>query len=196
MPIPVDENIESLKIYKHKHRYKDLFFALSHGVNFGGLRQNTKIDERENFINSLLTTSKDIKFHFLGINADPPKWNYDFYKEMMLCKMSLNLSRGTPLKYATSNRIATYMGNGILTFIDQKVQYQDFFTNKEMLFYKDKHDLCDQIYDIKDNIKKINLISKNGKKKYFQLFNNLILSEYILNKTLNHKSKYKYVWEK
>ena len=35
MPIPVDENIETLIIYKNKHRYKDLFFALSHGVNYG-----------------------------------------------------------------------------------------------------------------------------------------------------------------
>jgi len=28
MPIPVDRNIETLNIYKNKHRYKDLFFAL------------------------------------------------------------------------------------------------------------------------------------------------------------------------
>ena len=48
LPIPVDRNIENLKIYENKHRYKDLFFALSHGVNFGGLRKNSK-DEREVF---------------------------------------------------------------------------------------------------------------------------------------------------
>ena len=34
LPIPVDENIENLKIYEHQNRYKDVFFALSHGVNF------------------------------------------------------------------------------------------------------------------------------------------------------------------
>ena len=39
---------------------------------------------------------------------------------MMICKMSLNLSRGKPLKYASSNRIASYVGNGILTFIDER----------------------------------------------------------------------------
>ena len=45
--------IEYLKIYNHKHRYKDLFFALSHGVNFGGLRNNAN-DEREVFLKNLL----------------------------------------------------------------------------------------------------------------------------------------------
>ena len=114
----------------------------------------------------------------------------------MLCKMSLNLSRGTPLKYASSNRIASYMGNGILTFIDEKVGYQDFFNRTEMLFYKDINDLCNQIYDIKNDLKKINQISKKGKKKYFDIFNNLIVSGYILKKSLDHDSKQKYVWDK
>ncbi len=55
---------------------------------------------------------------------------------MMICKMSLNLSRGNALKYATSNRLASYMGNGILTFIDKKTQYGDFFDESEMCFYE------------------------------------------------------------
>ena len=46
LPIPVDENIENLKIYEHVNRYKDVFFALSHGVNFGKLKKG-KTDERE-----------------------------------------------------------------------------------------------------------------------------------------------------
>ena len=123
IPIPVDENIETLNIYQNKYRYKDLFFALSHGVNYGSLRKGAR-DERETFITKLLDIGKNIKFHFLGLNNEQPKWNYDLYREMMICKMSLNLSRGTPLKYATSNRLASYVGNGILTFIDKKTQCQ------------------------------------------------------------------------
>ncbi len=195
LPIPVDENIETLNIFKYKHRYKDLFFALSHGVNFGGLRKKSN-DERELFLNKLLKKDKNIKFHILGINNDAPKWNYDLYKEMLICKMSLNLSRGKPLKYASSNRIASYMGNGILTFIDEKVKYGDFFNENEMLFYKNENDLCEKILDIKDDINKINKISKNGKKKYFNIFNNLIISDFIISESLETTPKYKYVWSK
>ncbi len=193
LPIPADKNIENLNIYENKHRYKDLFFALSHGVNFGGLRKKSN-DERESFLKKLLKDNTEIKFHILGINNDAPKWNYELYKEMIICKMSLNLSRGKPLKYASSNRIASYMGNGILTFIDEKVKYQDFFNKNEMLFYKNEKDLSDQILDIKDDINKINRISKNGKRRYFEIFNNLIVSDFITNKSLNTNSKHKYVW--
>ena len=41
--------------------------------------------------------------------------------------MGLNLSRGKPTKYYSSNRIASIMGNGLLTFIDKKVQNESFF---------------------------------------------------------------------
>tara|TARA_B110001450_G_scaffold255248_1_gene282321 strand:+ start:304 stop:2403 length:2100 start_codon:yes stop_codon:yes gene_type:complete len=195
LPIPVDKNIETLKIYENKHRYKDLFFALSHGVNFGGLRRETN-DEREAFLKKLLNSSDNINFHILGINKDKPKWNYDFYKEMMICKMSLNLSRGKPLKYATSNRIASYMGNGILTFINEKVKFQELFSNDEMVFYKNENDLIEKIIDLKDDLSKINKISKNGKKRYFEIFNNQIISDSIISKTLNISPKYNYAWEK
>ncbi len=193
LPIPVDDNIETLNIYKNKYRYKDLFFALSHGVNFGGLRKKSN-DEREIFLKKILKKDKFIKFHILGINNDAPKWNYDLYKEMLICKMSLNLSRGKPLKYASSNRIASYMGNGILTFIDERVKFRDFFNENEMLFYKNEKDLCEKILNIKDDIEKINKISRNGKLKYFKIFNNLIISDFILNKSLGTNAKYKYVW--
>jgi len=195
LPIPVDENIENLRIYEHKFRYKDLFFALSHGVNFGGLRKNSN-DEREIFLKKIMSRGKGINFHILGINRDKPKWNYDFYKEMMICKMSLNLSRGKPLKYASSNRIASYMGNGILTFINEKVKFQELFNKNEMVFYKDEDDLISKVLELKDDIVKINKISKNGRNKYFKIFNNLVVSDSIISKSFGTTPKFRYAWEK
>ena len=195
LPIPVDENIENLKIYENKYRYKDLFFALSHGVNFGGLRKKSN-DEREVFLKNILDKGKGINFHILGINNDEPKWNYDFYNEMMICKMSLNLSRGKPLKYASSNRIASYVGNGILTFINEKVKFQEIFSENEMVFYKNENDLIEKINDLKNDMNRINKISKNGRDKYFRIFNNQIVSDSILSKVFQRTPYNKYAWEK
>ena len=194
LPIPVDPNIENLKIYNNKHRYKDLFFALSHGVNYGKLR-NKSNDEREIFLNNILNKNNQIKFHILGINKDTPKWNFDFYKEISYCKMALNLSRGKPLKFATSNRIASYIGNGILTFIDKKVQFQKLFNSDELITYKNENDLIEKILDLKDDLKKINKISKKGKDKYFKIFNNSIVADSITSVALETSPKYNYVWK-
>ena len=161
---------------------------------FWMLRKNSH-DERENFINSLIKLGPDINFHILGMINSQPKWNYDFYKEIMISKMALNLSRGKTLKYASSNRIASYMGNGILTFINEKVQFQDFFSKDEIVTYKDTNDLAYKIIELKDDIKKINRISKKGKQKYFKIFNNKIVSNFIINKTLDIDTKIKYAWK-
>ena len=140
LPIPVDENIENLEIYNSRNRYKDLFFALSHGVNFGDLKKR-KTDEREIVINNLMKKFPKINYNFLGIANEKPKWNYDFFEELLKTKMALNLSRGKPLKYTSSNRIAALIGNGIYTFIDKKTNFKDFFNENEVGSYKDLDDL-------------------------------------------------------
>ena len=46
-----------------------------------------------------------------------------------------------------------------------------------MVFYKDEDDLISKVLELKDDIVKINKISKNGRNKYFKIFNNLIVSD-------------------
>ena len=182
LPIPVDQNIENLKIYEYKNRYKDLFFALSHGVNFGKLKKG-KSDEREIFINQLMKLFPNIKYNILGISNEPPKWNYNFYEELIKCKMSLNLSRGKPLKFTSSNRIAALIGNGIFTFIDEKTKFKHYFNENEVGFYKNLNDLGNKIEHMLSNPKKIDEYGKNGKSKYFKLFNNKIITKNIIENT-------------
>ena len=54
--------------------------------------------------------------------------------------MGLNLSRGEPIKYYSSDRITQIVGNGLVCLIDEKTQYRDFFNNSEMVFYKNVND--------------------------------------------------------
>ena len=67
--------------------------------------------------------------------------------------MGLNLSRGKPYKYYSSDRIAQLMGNGLLTFVDKKTRLNDFFFNKELIFYNDIYDLSYKLKKYKKDIK-------------------------------------------
>lgn len=182
LPIPVDENIENLKLYENKTNYKDFFFALSHGVNFGKLKKRKK-DEREDFIKKLMNKFPRINYNILGIANENPKWNYDYYKELSKCKIALNLSRGKPIKLTSSNRIASLIGNGIYTFIDQKTQYDKIFDENEVGTYKSIDDLGNKVEFLLSNENKIKKYAKNGRDKYFKLFNSKVVSGKIINKT-------------
>ena len=186
LPIPVDENIEYLKCYENKNPIKDIFFTMSHGVNKGVLRKN-KIDVREPFVRKLIENNPNIIFDIYGYKNKQPIWSQDFYEAIYKSKMALNLSRINNVKYYTSNRIASLIGNGILTFVDVNTKLNDFFSNDEVVFYKNLSDLSEKIKFFKENKLKRNLIAKKGKEKYFRIFNNEIISDYICSRLFDKK---------
>ena len=184
--VPVDQNIECFDVYK-LNPSRDIFYAMSHGVNRATLKKG-KTDSRINFLNKLIKKIDNINYDFYGFENKEPIWGNNFYKALVSSKMGLNLSRGLPTKYYSSNRIASLMGNGLLTFIDRKTQMNDFFTNNEIIFYDNITDLSEKIKFYKKNEKLRIKIAKNGKKKYFELFNELKTTKYIIDKSLGNKT--------
>ena len=181
MPNPADKSFETLNNFNKNCPY-DVFFAMSHGVHRGQLKSG-KGDDRENFINKLINLNKDIKFDVYGMNNVQPIWADQFIKKIANSYMGLNLSRGKPIKYYSSDRIVQLVGNGLLTFIDENTLLTDFFTNKEIVFYKNIHDLSYKLNKYKKDKKTGKQIAKRGKLKYLKYFNSDIISEYILSKS-------------
>ena len=194
IPNPCDSSFEILENYNKDCSF-DVFFAMSHGVHRGQLKKG-KNDDREIFINKLINKNKDIKFDVYGMNNVQPIWGDQFIKKISNSFMGLNLSRGKPIKYYSSDRIAQLIGNGLLTLIDEKTYLSDFFSNKELIFYKDMNDLSEKILKFKKDKKEGKKIAKNGKLKYFKYFNSTIVSDFIINRTLGIKSKNKPIWSK
>ncbi len=186
--VPVDRNIERFSVYNLRPK-NDIFYAMSHGVNRGVLKKGFE-DDRIIFLNKLIKKIKNLNYDFHGFNNKQPIWGNDFNNALINSKMGLNLSRGTPTKYYTSNRIASILGNGLLTFIDKKTQLDDFFENdKEVIFYNSIDELVSKIKFYSKNDKLRKQIAKNGKAKYFKSFDGNKISKYIIDISLGKKSK-------
>ena len=193
MPNPSDKSFEVLENYKKDCTF-DVFFAMSHGVHRGNLKTG-KDDNREIFINRLINLNKDLLFDVYGMNKVQPVWAEEFIKKISNAYMGLNLSRGKPIKYYSSDRIVQLVGNGLLTFIDKKTQLSDFFTDEEIIFYNNIDDLSYKLNKFKKDKKIGKKIAENGKKKYFKFFNSDLVSEFILSKTFDYKLKNKIIWD-
>jgi len=192
IPNPSDPSFETLNNFNNNCT-NDVFFALSHGVHRGRLKTRF-YDDREKFINKLINTSKDIKFDIFGLNKIQPIWADQYFKTISNSKMGLNLSRGTPIKYYSSDRLTQIVGNGLVTLINEKTGYRDFFNDKEMVFYSNISDLVEKISKISKDEKLRRSIGKNGKTKYLKYFNSNLVAEFILNKTIGINPKNKYFW--
>ena len=194
IPNPADHSFETLNNYQSSCSV-DVFFALSHGVHRGVLKRG-KIDDRVKFLTQLTNITPDVKFDIYGLNKVQPIWADHYFKTVANAKMGLNLSRGAPIKYYSSDRITQIVGNGLVCLIDEKTQYRNFFNDSEMIFYKNVNDLSEKIMKISKDEKLRKKIAKAGKTKYLKYFNSVNVSEFIIKKTLDVKSNNKYYWER
>ncbi len=192
IPNPADKSFETLNNF-NKSCNVDVFFALSHGVHRGVLKYG-KIDDRVNFVNKLIQITPNAKFDVYGINNIQPIWADHYFKTIENAKMGLNLSRGDAIKYYSSDRITQIVGNGLVCLIDEKTQYRDFFSDKEMVFYKNINDLSDKILRVSNDEKLRKSLGKKGKDKYMKFFNSTLVAEFIINKTLGINQKKNFLW--
>ena len=192
IPNPADFSFETLNNFNHECS-NDVFFALSHGVHRGSLKLRTS-DDREKFLIKLINITNNVKFDIFGINNVQPIWADQYFKTISNSKMGLNLSRGSPIKYYSSDRITQITGNGLVTLIDEKTGYQNFFNKSEMVFYKNLSDLSEKILKISKDDKLRKKIGRNGKFKYLKHFNSNLVAQFIIDKTFNNISKKKYLW--
>ncbi len=194
IPNPCDLSFETLNNFNNECD-NDLFFAMSHGVHRGELKKGKK-DDREIFINKLIKMNKSLKFDIYGMYDSQPIWADNFIKKVSNSSMGLNLSRGKPIKYYSSDRLAQLMGNGLLTFVDKRTQLSDFFNDDEIIFYNNIDDLTFKLNKYKKDHKKRKLIARRGKKKYFKYFNSTLVADYIIKETLGSKVTNNFLWVK
>ena len=110
--------------------------------------------------------------------------------------MGVNLSRGDPIKYYSSDRITQLIGNGLLTFIHSNTHYNNFFADNEVIFYSNISGLSEKIqrFAKDDNMRR--KIAERGKKKYMKYFNSTIVADYIVKNTFDIPyKKNTFMWE-
>ena len=192
IPNPSDISFEFLDNSKNKKK-KDLFFAMSHGVHRGILKKG-KFDEREIFLKKLEKKINNIEYDFFGYKKKEPLWANDFLESIKNYDMGLNLSRGKPIKYYSSDRIVQIIGNGLLCFIHKDTRLFEIIPKNCAVYYKDINDLVKKINFYKKNIKKLKKIADNGRKFYNLNFNSTVVSQFILDEVFNLKKKQNYLW--
>ena len=88
--VPVDSNIECFDVFNLKPT-KDLFYAMSHGVNRAKLKQGIE-DDRIIFLNKLVKNITNIKYDFYGFSNKEPIWGNDFNNALIDSKWVLILA--------------------------------------------------------------------------------------------------------
>ena len=134
IPNPVDLSIDNGSAYSVGCKSVDVFCAC--GVA-GEANRWDLIDE-------LCVLKPDLRYALYGRNKQNRLYGDGYYRVLNQSKVGLNFNREEGNLYA-SDRMAQYLGNGILLATSRRSGYQAYFGDDEMLFFDNAAELADRI---------------------------------------------------
>lgn len=178
MPNPSDPSIESGRSYENPDPAHDIFFATRY----------QRFSDRLAFCEELRRRLPQVRFDFRGFDNRPAIFGSEYGHALAQCRMGLNLDKATGWELYSSARMAQYMGNGLLTFIERSSQFERYFKDhEEAVFYDGLDDLAASIARYKADDGQARKVAAAGRAKYHALFDCTLIARYIIEVTLGRK---------
>jgi len=194
IPNPVDPSHESAHAFAaNPDDMYDLLFA------YGNAPEG---DPRHEIPRRILRELPEVNFKLCVAGQGSGLWGYNYTRTLGLSKCGLNLSRKNErgrhakdgdLYMYSSDRVAHYVGNGLLTLSDAAFDMTSLFSEKEMVYYDGEEDLHEKIKFYAKNDKERIKIAKAGHKRAHEHYNERKVAQFIEEATFG-KIKSKFGW--
>lgn len=148
----------------------------------------------ESVAKNIMHNVSDLKTNFAGLFNQPMLNGADYQKACANSGMGLSLSHINDVYLYQSDRLAHLIGNGVLTFLDAKSGYKDFFNDHEIAFYSTPQELYEKIKFYKNNPMKRMEVAKAGHDKYVKMFHEKLIAQYFLDLLMGTFKQENYPW--
>jgi len=176
IPNPVDASLLTGRVFEKEQLPFDIMLCSAQN----SLRQFCGKDAPVDAIaQQLLDNVPNLKPLFAGALGRPLLHANDYLEALKTSAMGLNLSRLNDTYLYSSDRLAHFVGNGQLAFVDRRVGYQDLFSDEEMAFYETPEELFEKIAFFKNHPKERMRVAHNGYDRYYGLFNERVVARYV-----------------
>jgi len=186
-PNVVDKSIDIYRAFENEAPTCRLFYGMG----------NAAADsERFRVANQLLDAFPEGEVDIRGIHGRRGISGITYMNRLATSRMGLNLSRqeGLDEPLYSSDRMAQYMGNGLLTLIHRRVGFDQIFKEDEMAFYEDFDDLIKKVTYFNAHDDEAREIAENGWRRSFEIFNEQLVAKYITEVTFREPLSEDYQW--
>lgn len=191
-PNIVDKSIETGRVFEHETLPYDFFFAATPRLPREFCGEFKSVDE---IAEQIQMHVPDLKPLFAGVGGNPKVHACDYQQSCEKCAMGFSLSHINSVYLYQSDRIAHFMGNGLLAFVDTAAGYRDFFTDDEIAFYATPDELYQKIAYYKAHPTERMRIARAGHDKYVSLFNEVTVARYMMDVLMTGTAdKNQYPW--
>jgi hypothetical protein len=187
MPNPIDSSIENAKAFDNDPKY-DLFFA--------GSVLRDQYDQRHDTLKYLeqhLGTEMNLNFIGSGI-SETKLFGVQYIECLKRSAMGLCLNKTSDYYLYASDRMAQYLGFGLLVFIDRKSGFQDIFSEDEIAFYSSEDELTEKVFYYHKNDSERRAAAERAWQKAHKLYDCQLIAQFILERTFDRDFTYDYDW--
>ena len=188
IPNPVDSSMDTGRSFELDDPQYSVFFG------FSPIHKDATQDRRVLFVNELKAKMPDLRMKTPGFQGEPKVFDWRFFDMLSNSAMGLSLSKADDVYLYSSDRLAQYMGNGLLTVISDATGYQDIFSADEACFYKDLDDCVEKIRYFDSHTEERQAIARNGWEKSRKELNTEKICRYIEEVIFERALSSDYVW--
>lgn len=196
-PNPVDSSIDTHRCHERSDQLHDVFFA-------GSASKWQNPDDLRGRAYELLTTQvPEARCAFYGYGNNPRVYGADFIDALGESRIGLNFSQrdasaspgpGGELYIYSSDRIALYMGNGLLTFATRAFSLGELYGDDAIVEVETAADFVDKLRYYLENDDMRKQVASAGYQLVHEEFNERLVSRYMLEATLEVPFSHNYYW--
>jgi spore maturation protein CgeB len=108
--------------------------------------------------------------------------------------IGLNISRQASELLYSSDRLAQMIGNGQAVAIERATGYDRLFTERQMIFFDSVEELARRLRILIHDVPERQAIAAAGWERYFSLFNERAIAEYIVDVAFDRHDSTRYEW--
>lgn len=151
-------------------------------------------DQRKALLDALMPQlDPSVRLGFFGMGR-PLVIGRAYEEAIAASKMGLSINRFENWKWYASDRITHLMGNGVLTFQYDGNEMQDFFSEKETVYFHTPDELAEKIAFFNSHDDARRAVAAAGRAKYHALFNAQRTLRYMVEATLGEEFSEDYEW--
>jgi hypothetical protein len=173
IPNPIDLSVDMGKAFAEPANSFDVFCGA--GIN--------GIAKRWGLIDELTRLKPHLKYSLHGRGKQNRLWGDDYIRAIIGSKIGLNVNQYEGDLYA-SDRMAQYLGNGLLLATYRIAGFQRYFGGDEMIFFDSAMDLGEQIEHVIADDRKWRAMAERAYKKAIVMMNIERVTEFIVRMTM------------
>ena len=151
-------------------------------------------DQRKALLDALMPRlDPSVRLGFFGMGR-PLVIGRAYEEAIAASKMGLSINRFENWKWYASDRITHLMGNGVLTFQYDGNEMQDFFSEKETVYFHTPDELAEKIAFFNSHDDARRAVAAAGRARYHALFNAQRTLRYMVEATLGEEFSEDYEW--